>query len=51
MGSDEGVLEEAVEGEETVTCIEGIHHTQSEKEDAQGVHSCALVRTLVERMA
>jgi hypothetical protein len=34
MGSDEGVLEEAVEVEEAGTCNEGIHHPQSEEEDA-----------------
>lgn len=51
MGGDEGVLEEAVEGEEAGAGYEGIHNSQSEKEDAEGVHGGALICSIAERMA
>jgi len=51
MGGDEGVLEEAVEGEEVGAGYEGIHNPQSEEEDAEGVHGGALVCSIAECMA
>ena len=51
MGGDEGILEEAVEGEEVGAGYEGIHNPQSEEEDAEGVHGSALVCSIAERMA
>ena len=51
MGGHEGVLEEAVEGEEAGGCNEGIHNTQLEEEDAKGVHDGALVCSIAECMA
>ena len=51
MGGDEGVLEEAVEGEEAGAGYEGIHNPQSEEEDAEGVHDYPLICSIAESMA